>query len=84
MEPYKDEKDFFDIVSYITLRTILDGITMRNLANQIATKIASGVEDELRLREFERQAKPLFNKIMQGLGKEEIVTDINVESWSIV
>lgn len=70
MEPYKEEKDFFDIVSYITLRTILDGITMRNLANQIATKIASGVEDELRLREFERQAKPLFNKIMQQLEKK--------------
>lgn len=67
MEPYKDEKDFFDIVSYITLRTILDGITMRNLANQIATKIASGIEDELRLREFEKQAKPLFDTIMKSL-----------------
>jgi DNA-directed RNA polymerase len=57
------------VAAFITVKTVLDCITVRRTLQKTAIAIASGIEDEARFRKFEEQNKALWGKVTKDLDK---------------
>ena len=57
------------VAAFITIKTVLDCITLRRTLQKTAIAIASGIEDEMRFRYFEGQNKALWGKLNRDLTK---------------
>jgi DNA-directed RNA polymerase len=57
------------VAAFITVKTVIDCITVRRTLQKTAIAIASGIEDEVRFRLFEGQNKALWGKVTRDLDK---------------
>lgn len=58
-----------DLVAFQTAKMILDGICLRRQPTKVAFRIASSLEDEVRMREFEGKNKAYFRTLKRSLDK---------------
>ena len=56
-----------EVVSLITLRVVLDGISARHRAQAVAIAIASAIEDERRFTLFDQENHALWDKLTRDL-----------------
>ena len=90
-------KDSYDVVSYLTLKSVLDSITLSQTLQKAANRIGSCIEDEVRIRSFEEQIKPLYETLKKNLERSTSYTHKRVvmnhcmtkaglkwEPWSLI
>lgn len=58
-----------EVAAFIALRVCLDGITNRRTLQNVAVRIGSEIEDEVRLNKFANEKKPLFNAVKKHANK---------------
>lgn len=56
-----------DVVAYLTVRAVLNGVTRHDAMQRVAVRIASDVEDEMRFRLFKTEAKALWGVVKRDL-----------------
>jgi DNA-directed RNA polymerase len=57
------------VAAFITVKVVLDCITLRRTLQKTAISIASGIEDEVRFRLFEEKNMALWDKVSRDLNK---------------
>jgi DNA-directed RNA polymerase len=67
-------KETYDVVAYLTLKSVLDSITLSQTLQKAANRIASTIEDEVRIRSFELEIKPLYDTLKRNLEKSTSYT----------
>ena len=56
-----------DVVAYLTVRAVLNGVTRHDAMQRVAVRIANDVEDEMRFRLFKTEAKALWGVVKRDL-----------------
>jgi len=73
--PIKDleneDADRWSTIAFITLKSVLDSITVGATQTKAILKIASAVEDEARLKYFEEQKKDVFRRTKMWLQRNK-------------
>ena len=59
-----------EVLAYLTLKTVLDGITRRERASRVALRVADSIMDELRMRKL-REENPAQFKFVRGKLEKE-------------
>lgn len=58
-----------EVAAFIALRDCLDGVTKRNTLQNVASRIGTAIENEVRLNKFASLKKPLFNAVKKHAGR---------------
>jgi len=59
-----------EVVSYLTLKAVLDGITRQEKASSVALRIANALSDELRMRKLKAEQPEQFQFVRKVLQRE--------------
>jgi len=90
-------RETYDVVAYLTLKCVLDSITLSQSLQKAANRVGSTIEDEVRIRSFEEQIRPLYETLKKNLQKSTSYTHKRVvmnhcmskaglkwESWGLI